>query len=496
MSLRILLTIVACSLFVSHALGQQPWPVDGPYEPKHVYAAVAGAIHEKLEIPIQGNPPYWFNVSTVGYPYDHKTKEGKIGLNALANFMPPADGRLSTGKKGGLLIDLDRRLDRWYKFLLDNIAFTYETKTSEVKEAEKVMYILDPTTGEVKRDESGAPLLTPAYQNYKSKRNTYRYWDKMKSTTEVEISPQERAKAEIQWLTASDDLDEAKRNGVGTAVGTLTTFWNRDGASQNLDRLEDLKSYRVLYKLEEGNNSPPLSHLIPPAETWADGSGWYEASFSQTDSYGRFDKHVKRFSGGGGFNLGFITIGGSGGKDEVTQSRLNSVQKFAYKLKLKRILIYRPWFDASLLETYGWTWNEKKDGAAFPVIAKSPNADGSPVASEDVFKTKGVGLALIPVQLILAKDLEISCTVSKAEWQMAKTQTQVGGGGMFFGIIALKADSSNVDEMETNMGRDVLLTAKQPDVSIIGAISRVVPVAPVPNRNAGNWPASAWKPWE
>jgi hypothetical protein len=67
---------------------------------------------------------------------------------------------------------------------------------------------------------------------------------------------------------------------------------------------------------------------------------------------------------------------------------------------------------------------------------------------------------------------------------------------MFFGLIAIKADSSNMNVVETNGGRDVNLSASQPGVSIVGAISRVVPVAPNPNKDARGWPAGVWKPWE
>ncbi|MBL8829960.1 MAG: hypothetical protein JNM18_23475 [Planctomycetaceae bacterium] len=475
--------LMTCSQFTNRALGAQPWPVNGPYEPRHVCAALAAVVHESQGLPVGGDPPLWFQVATVDYSCDPRTPAGRIDLNALANYIPPANLCLFTGNQGG------RRLDHWYEYLLNNIAFPYVPKSPEVKAAEKLLYDTDPATGEVRLDESGEPVLTPAYKNYKAKRSAYLYWEAMNKWKE-EVSPEEKAKARAQWLQAREALEEAMSRGIGAAVESLQGFWHRDGASRNLDRIMALRNYRDRNTLEQGVNGPPLSYFVPPVETWLDDAGWYATSFSQVDAGGRYERHARRYSRGG--DLGFVTIGG--GKTEVKEYLLPTVRQFSYKLELKRVLIFRPWFDVSLLEDRGWTWREKKAGA-YPLVARAPGAEGVPVESPDVYKMQSVGLPLIPVELILAKDLEISARVGKAEWDRAKTAAQAGGG-VLFGVIPLDYAEGNERFTEVVQGDDVLLTARRPNAAILGAVSRVCSAAPRPDPDAGIWPDGAWKPWE
>jgi hypothetical protein len=170
------------------------------------------------------------------------------------------------------------------------------------------------------------------------------------------------------------------------------------------------------------------------------------------------------------------------------------VSKFSYSFELKRIPIFRPWFDQQLFENRGWTWAFKQSDMKFPLIALKPREDGSPVASKDEYKTVKVGLALVPAQLILVRKVTIKVTVSKASWEKAKKEVGGQGAGTFFGIIAIGGGGSGVDEKNVTGTNDVELTCSQPDISILGTISRVVPSCPNPVTKGERWSPDAWLP--
>lgn len=168
------LVVVACCL-VSHCLysaracGQQTWPIDGPYEPRHAYAALTTVVQDTLSLPPigDGEPGYWFHLATTNYLQSMAEADRRQFLSFLVNQLPTSDFCIS----GNLEV---QRLDSWYEYLLNNISFVQYEKTSDVKAAEKVLFKLDPITGEFQIAEGGAPLLTAEYQSYLSNgRNTF-----------------------------------------------------------------------------------------------------------------------------------------------------------------------------------------------------------------------------------------------------------------------------------------------------------------------------------
>jgi hypothetical protein len=265
--------------------------------------------------------------------------------------------------------------------------------------------------------------------------------------------------------------------------------------SADLQAFRDVNGYKVRRIDEDGKVSNdvvtgvrnvPLSVFSPPVDTWGKGSGWFEAKFESSATHSSYEKNVQRIAARGGFSLlGIVRIGGQGGRTKVTEERVNSVSKFGYGFKVKRIVMFRPWFDRDVFQSRDWTWKKPQNVPdQFPLIALGPAKDGGPQETKGMFEGKPVELALLPSELILVKDMSVTATVSKADWEQIESSSGGGGGVSLFGFRF--GGSAGFDyHKETEDKKNVEFKFSAPDVMIVGTVSEVIPTSPNPDKTFG-----------
>lgn len=470
----------------------QAYPAAGPYGPEDIEAIIAGAIKQRVGLPEDSKPPYWFSLSLLGQSMGSnvtKPEDGgdvvnpndEIGINTLGNFIPPA-------KTDQLVIDLNRRFDDWYELVLNSITFPKVEYKAEYTEALKKLYILD-AEGEIETETDRMVRYLDAFDEWTVLRDAKNAM--MESNEWSGLSATEKATMDSNLRKAKRSFDRAGR-AVEMYLEIVDNTEYKAGYRQNQLRKRILAYYREKSPEGAGEGVTPRSFFFPGRDQWGADDGWLATSFSNTNSKSYYEKEINRMQGRGGLRLGFIRIGGSAGSTKTHERSFNEVNSFAFSFALKRVLIYRPWFRSSLFESNGFTWAETKAGTTFPKIAVDME-NGAPQASDGVYKGDKVGCALMPVQLILAKDLSVTATTSDSNFERLEKVVHGSGGASLFGIFKIGGSGSKDFTSIKRENNNVTFTIKSSGMSIIGVVSRVLPDSPNPDLSR-DWPAGAWKP--
>ncbi|MEO1527427.1 MAG: hypothetical protein AAFX06_18510 [Planctomycetota bacterium] len=483
---RFIITVACLIAAPAISYSQDSWPTSGPYGPEQVEAVISDAIKNQLSIPVNADPPYWFSLATLGPAIPGTLEDGTLDndaavyANSLGNFIPPAE----TGK---LVIDPNRRLDAWYKIVLNSIVFPKVNYSQEYEDATKQLF---------KLGEDGKPDLTLPKDRYE------RYLDAKDELLFLQDSiDSELMQGVPRSPEMNRDLRKAKRamDCLGTAIeDPLEIFESaqfRRGTRQNQLRKRVLQKYQERSPEGAVETAAPLSMFFPSVKRWANNEGWRTVSFSSTDTNSFYRKEVRRLKARGGFRFGFIRFGGGGGRVKETEQKFNQVRSFKFKFSIKRVLIYRPWFDSALFESKKYTWRKLANSSEFPQITKAMK-NGAPVDSLDKYDNDPIGVALMPVQLILAKGLSVEATTSKSDYDKIIATTNGGASGSLFGVFKLGGNgSSNVTQIRTSGQNVTFKVESSPGVTIIGAVSRVMPPTPDPvSRTEAPWGKDALLP--
>jgi hypothetical protein len=316
----------------------------------------------------------------------------------------------------------------------------------------------------------------------------------LKTTTD----PQTAFEASEKKLAARNKLMPIQGE-IEKALDTIAKAEFKMGAVSNARRRRVLQAYRD--SLVNGKDvvtgeaySAPPSLLSPSPVDWSDESGWASFKFSAGNTIDTYNKHVSRIAGSGGLNLGFISIGGSAGKETEEERNFKQVSNFGYSFEIKRVTIDRPWFDADVFDSPGrWTWLKKANTPTFPYTAIA-RKEGIPVESKLKYDNSDVALALLPVQLVIGRNVQASATVSKKEYELIKKRFNAGGGATLFGIIALGGSGGNSDISSKEVGDNVEFSITFKGIMVIATVSRILPICPTPNPKDKYNPSEAMLP--
>lgn len=87
-------------------------------------------------------------------------------------------------------------------------------------------------------------------------------------------------------------------------------------------------------------------------------NGWTKFTFSSSDYQSNYKFDSKQGGGGGGFSLGFVTIGGGGKhKTEKSKTRIDS-SSFKLSFKICQVPICRPWYNVNFLTSKYWRFDQ------------------------------------------------------------------------------------------------------------------------------------------
>jgi hypothetical protein len=110
-----------------------------------------------------------------------------------------------------------------------------------------------------------------------------------------------------------------------------------------------------------------------------------------------------------------------------------------------------------------------------------------------MYNNKVVACAMMPVEVVVARNRKITATVSKDDYTLIEQSGHRQGGATLFGIIGGggSKDWSSVKTSED--GNTVTFTVASDGIAVIGLISQILPPVPQPN-SAEKWPGEAWLP--
>ncbi len=443
----------------------------GPYTPEQAISVFYEALRTTLGFNGTPNGKQWLSMSMVG----SLVAAGDVSqVNDLANFCPTTDPVI-------LVYNRVRKLDRIYDRVNRALMGPLRPDTDEVKAANAVLH---------KQDGTASPDYA-AYTDYESK------YDAAFSKFLQSTVPADRTSMLLDINRIRRDWSVfGHRDEIDSALGVLSAAEMRMGGPMVQRRLDILKFY-----LDSGlapSDSPgafksPTSEMSPTVDKWGDEAGWTGVKYSSQDTSMRYSSSTSNSRGFGGLNLGFVTVIGSGGGGNSSESRVSSVIKFAYAFELKRITIRRPWLDTEVFfEPAAWTWRKIGNTPRFPHVAVGPDAAGKPTEPSDaVYDNAAVDCPVLPLELVIARNRTLTATVSKSDYQLITTAGSSGGGGSLFGIFggggSRSWSTTNVRDDGTNVTFDV----NAPGIAVIGMISETLPKLPEPNK-LDQWPVGAW----
>lgn len=283
----------------------------------------------------------------------------------------------------------------------------------------------------------------------------------------------------IQGKTFQDDVEFAWdkwqsfgfKQEIDQAIAVLS--------SQGIDPAILLIS-RAKHKYENSLVNIPQIGNIP--YTFMTPSKWYSAtgaegwnSYSQKDyhSEAHFDNKTSRTAAGGGFSLGFFSIGGHGASSSDKTSIDIKTEGLEITFEYAVADIQRPWLDTTLLNMNNWF-----------LVGDYPASCISNGTFDQQFKannpTEMLFMPSVVTSLVLARNVSIKW--KKTATDIEKLNTAVSGGGAI-GIGPFMAGGSH---SESHTKRDYTFDENSQGIEIagvqlIGYVSTIMPGSPKKN---------------
>jgi hypothetical protein len=443
------------------------------YTPQQVYTIYYDAISQALGF--SGSSTHYLSLTAVGRVVQGTDQAAQV--SDLSNFCPPAKPILDSFANAP-------KLDAIYERILNGAVGPEFAFSNAYREAEKVI----KTAGGDPTDEF------TKYLTYR-RRHTNAII-KLRNA----ITPEERLNAQDDVSIAYDQLNifgfRAKIEG---ALGVLDAEQFQSGATQLYRRQQILRLYRETAlngkdAFKEDFRSP-FSEFSPGPSEWSADAGWTTLDYSTSARFSSYSHSSSEKRGFGGLSLGFCTIGGSvGGSSSVTH-KVSKVSELAYKIDLLRVGIRRNWLDASLFfDPTAWTWKKLESQDQFPRVAVALNQNGVPIESQiQNYNNARVSFAMLPLEAIVARNVSVTATVTKADYEQIKSASSASGGATLFGIFGGGGSGKWSYENVEDNGSKVRFTVRTSGPVVIGYISQILPLCPNPNANA-TWPAHAQLP--
>jgi hypothetical protein len=302
-----------------------------------------------------------------------------------------------------------------------------------------------------------------------------------------------------QYWEANDDYLAAVQDAANHGVSPNPRYefrknqalnrWITDGYKQkyenavatvyNLEALDPNNTWLDLTKLLQQNSRSDgtipfyTTDTTPTYKTIVDpkGTGWAKFTFDQGD-WERQSYH-EHIDAGGGVSAGWGFWRASAGahyvKDQgFTKSNSSNI---SIALELQRVRINREWLRSFIYYSRAWRWHVGTMGSSSPI------SDGVPINGENV---PAGWMPLLPVALLVARNVEISAEITNDEHTWANTHfdasASVGWGPISIGGHYSRDESS--DYVKGSVRRDGISAAP---AQIIGWYCDVLPVSPNPD---------------
>lgn len=324
-------------------------------------------------------------------------------------------------------------------------------------------------------DNDGNP--TPHYQAYMQYEDAYkskvRAWQRAYANAFTD--PMKLQNWPNEGRLYEDDANEALdrwvalgfRHEIEQALDTLAA----QGTDPAIALITRAKK-RFMNSLLEFQNIGQIPYTVLEPNTWYDrdnDDGWNEYTSSDFHTESHYSASSTSYGGGGGFSVGFWSVGG--GFDHSSQRSSMDIQtrNLAIAFKYAVVDIKRPWLDTSPLNLKNWflMGQYKKDCVSTGKMAQElPSADG-----EVTF------LPSIVTSFILIKDLSIKWDNWKSDWN-SRAETTSASLSVGYGPFSVNGHYSHHDENQDFVADSSGESLVIPGIQLLGYVSTINPASP------------------
>jgi len=226
-------------------------------------------------------------------------------------------------------------------------------------------------------------------------------------------------------------------------------------------------------------------NLYPNVPEWGNKAGWSTIELNTKEWFKENGESRASAAAGGSGSYGLFTIRASGGGNKKVTQSFDHSGGVELKVDIKRVMIYRPWLEVSVLKGGFWGWG--KPGATRDEILKDNILrDGFLNISSGIDLDKRGALdatelmPMLPVELVLARNVVVTANFS--DEQIAEsTETFGGGGGVSFGPFSFGGSASQTVASKMEKGADGKGSLSFKGIQIIGLNCMVMPKIPNPS---------------
>jgi hypothetical protein len=382
-------------------------------------------------------------------------------------------------KMSTVYTDSGNLITQVYKQILDGVSIPAQPPNPAIEkqlaDADAVLYrtvdITDPDTGDVVPTKLQSQLHRDYTDNqaaYSNARIAYvgAYFEAQKTATGKNTWPLIASTLQLPVKAAYDKWRAAGADKVEQAMAIAVTS-SQNALQKAWKNAKDLyEGYGAILEDSATGLSVPIMRCSLLPSNWyssTSNSGWttFDSASSNVSTNQKSD--YTSYGGSASYSLGLFSIGGSGGHSSSSQHASAETKGLRISFKYTLVTIRRPWMTFNLLGTKGWNLGN--------LYSKGQLSNGSKDGQDNAV------MPLLPTAFVVVKDVVISATWSKSDWDFITSKTSAGAG---FGIgpfsISGKYANSKSNATYTSALTDGKITV--PGVQILGFISQVVPYGP------------------
>jgi hypothetical protein len=383
-------------------------------------------------------------------------------------------------KMSTLWADSGNSISQIYQQILQGVSIPAQEPNpvieKQLRDADDYLYrlvnVTDPETGEVHQEKRE----TLVYSDYLA--NQIAYNNAVALYAGAYLKAQETASGRNTWPLLASSLQLPVKMAydkwrAGDASKVEQALAIKTTSAQNALQLawkqaQDLfAGYGVVLEDTGGGISPKVQRCTLLPSDWYSSSspqsGWTTYDSGSSSVALSNSSEYTKFGGSAGFSMGIFSIGGSAGHAKESKHASSETKNLRFSFDYTLVTIRRPWLTFNLLGTKGWSLGN--------LYVKGEISNGTKSNQQDSV------MPLLPTSFVAARNIRISATWAKSDWDFIQSQMSAGGrigigpfsiGGSYF--------HSSSNETFTSSLADGNI--RVPGVQIIGWISQVVPYCP------------------
>ncbi len=224
-----------------------------------------------------------------------------------------------------------------------------------------------------------------------------------------------------------------------------------------------------------GNMIAPYG-FYPSYKSWLDSSlQWTTIALTDSDeSHTQTSSHTS-WGAGLGAGWGLWRVNANYGQSDGSTLQGFDASHYSISFDVLRVLIFRPWMDASVYGARNWRWSRTTTLKDL-------------ISSGDVMNTTPSGQEpFIAQELILARNVKIT-----GDWtsnlKTTYSSTRSGGGGISYGPFSFGGSGSSTYDESKDHNQVTTNGITSPSVQIIGMLVDILPKTPDPDPQLFNVP--------